>query len=256
MLRTLSEPEGYKLIALDGDIGHCHDFLFDDIRWTLRYMVADTGGWLTGRKVLISPAHLESPDWETRHFPVRLTRQQIEDSPPLDSDAPVSRRYERTYHDFFTTHYYWTGEALWGNYPFPGMTVPSDPEPPAEPPEVAEENPDEIHLRSMREVTGYKVAAKDGEAGRIVDFVADDTTWALRFAVVEWSRLPVSRKVLVAVDWIEELSWVDRQLRVDISVEQIEGAPEFDPGAPVNEKLETVVYDYYGRRRGKTAESP
>lgn len=184
MLRTLKEPAGYKLTALDGDIGHCHDFLFDDSKWTVRYMVADTGRWLPGSKVLISPAFLESPDWETQRFPVRLTQQQIEDSPPLDSDAPVSRRYEQTYHDFFTTPYYWMGNALWGNHPFPGMTVPPPvAEPQTELPTLPEEQPDATRLRSVREVTGYRVAARDGEAARRAG------------SPISWSTIGLGRKV-------------------------------------------------------------
>lgn len=255
MLRSLTEPEGYRLTAMDGDIGHCHDFLFDDVLWTVRYMVVDTGRWLPGRKILISPAFLERPDWEARRFPVRLTRQQIEDSPPLDTDAPVSRRYERTYHDFFATPYYWMGNGLWGNYPYPGTIVPPNLEPVA--PTEPEEQPDATHVRSVREVTGYKVSAKNGDdAGRIVDFVVDDLSWALRFAVVDRSRLPFSKKVLIATEWIEEVSWVYREVRVDVTAEQIEGAPEFDPSAPVNEVQETTLYDYYGRPQGRMTSRP
>lgn len=251
MLRSLTLPEGYRLTALDGEIGRCHDFLFDDAQWTVRYMVADTGRWLPGRKILISPAFLERPDWDARRFPVRLTRRQIEESPPLDSDAPVSRRYERTYHDFFTTPYYWLGNGLWGNYPLPGAVFP--PEMPTREQEPPDEHPDATHLRSLREVTGYRVVGSDEAAGWLDDFIVDDRTWALRFAVVDLSRLPLSRKVLVSVDWIEAVDWVDREIRVEVSAEQIEGAPDFDPAAPVNEAQQTLLYDYYGRPRGRAA---
>lgn len=226
MLRSLTEPEGYRLSATDGEIGRCRDFLFDDTDWAIRYMVADTGGWLSGRKVLISPAFLERPDWDARRFPVALTRKQIEDSPPLDSDAPVSRRYERTYHDFFATPYYWMGNGLWGNYPYPGRVMPPEAEQPPEHPEA--EEPEATRLRSVGEVTGYKVAAKDGDAGRVVDFVVDDDTWALRFAVVDLSLLPFSRKTLVAVDSIETVDWVDQRILVNLTAEQVKEAPEYD----------------------------
>jgi hypothetical protein len=251
MLRSLAEPTGYRLLATDGEIGRCRDFLFDDERWTVRYMVADTGRWLPGRKILISRAFLERADWEQQRFPVRLTRRQIEMAPPLDNDAPISRRYEQTYHDFFKTPYYWAGNGLWGNYPFPEMAMPPEP-PPV--PETPQGPPEAVHLRSLREVTGYQVAATDGEAGRIVDFVVDDRSWALRFAVLDTSRLPFSKKLLIATEWIDEVSWIDQQIRVGVTAEQIKGAPEFDSRTPVNEAQETVLYDYYGRRRGLAAD--
>jgi len=56
MLRSVKEVKGYMIQAKDGKIGRCKDFLFDDEIWTIRYMVADTGTWLPGKKVL----------WESR----------------------------------------------------------------------------------------------------------------------------------------------------------------------------------------------
>jgi hypothetical protein len=55
MLHSVKHLYGDKLGALDGDIRHVKDFLFDDQSGLVRYLVADTGGWLSGRQVLISP---------------------------------------------------------------------------------------------------------------------------------------------------------------------------------------------------------
>jgi sporulation protein YlmC with PRC-barrel domain len=253
MIRSLNELEGYTLRALDGDIGRCSDFLFDDSQWTVRYMVADTGRWLPGRKILISPAFLETADWDSRRFPIRLTRSQIENGPPLDSDAPVSLRYERAYHDFFATTYYGMGSGLWGNYPGPGMLVPPGGQNP--PAEVPEPHQEATQVRSVREVTGYRIAAEEGEgAGHVEDLLVDDTTWTLRYLVIDRSRLPFSRKVLLAVEWIEDVDWVDRTLRVGVTEAKIAEAPEYDPREPVNEAKETVLYDYYGRPRGRAVQ--
>lgn len=64
MLRSIEELRGYTIGAIDGDIGSVDDFYFDDERWAVRYLVADTGGWLGGRKVLITPPALREPDWQ------------------------------------------------------------------------------------------------------------------------------------------------------------------------------------------------
>lgn len=251
MLRSLTEPEGYRLEALDGPIGRCHDFLFDDRDFCVRYMVADTERWLGGRKVLILNNFLDQPDWDARHFPVRLTRRQIEKAPPLDADAPVSRRYEQTYHDFFSTPYYWLGGTLWNADPgvaVGGVVPPSAPE--GE--EIPVQDPEGTHLRSLREVSGYRITARGGEdAGRVADFIVDDRTWTLRLVVVDTSRLPFSRRVLLAVEWIEAVDWVDQRVRVDLPAQRIEDAPGFDPRAPINEATEKVCYDYYGRPAGR-----
>jgi hypothetical protein len=273
MLRSLSEPEGYRLSAQDGEIGRCGDFLFDDTQWTVRYMVAKTGGWLSHRKLLIAPTVLESPDWDSRRFPVRLTRRQIEDSPPLDSDAPVSRRYEQTFHDFFMTPYYWVGTGTWGNYPYPELMTPpeirsdessgvapaaqpgrSTQAPPQPAPQPPTERDDGSHLQSLREVTGYHVRAVDGEAGKLEDMIVDDRSWQLRFLVVDTSWLPFSKKVLIPLEWVEDISWVDRRITVGVAKQRIEDAPSYNPHEPIDEERETMLYDHYGRPRDGTGD--
>ncbi len=47
MLRKPKDLNGYKLDARDGEIGEVKEFYFDDQSWTVRYLIADTGGWLT-----------------------------------------------------------------------------------------------------------------------------------------------------------------------------------------------------------------
>ncbi len=49
MLRSMKDLHGFAIHASDGDIGRVADCLFDDDRWAVRYLVVDTGGWLSGR---------------------------------------------------------------------------------------------------------------------------------------------------------------------------------------------------------------
>ena len=99
MLRSIKDLIGYPIDAVDGKVGKVEDALFDDRYWRLRYVVADTGTWLPGKKVLLSPAHLKAPEtgWVGNHFPTDLSRAQIEDLPDLKTDAPVSHQYEEEY---------------------------------------------------------------------------------------------------------------------------------------------------------------
>jgi hypothetical protein len=244
MLRSAKEIINYVLSAEDGEIGRCKDFLFDDEFWTIRYMVADTGKWLPGRKVLISPISLEDPKWLDRRFPVKLTKEQIENSPPLDEDAPVSRRYEIKYFNHYYWPYYWTGGGMWGAAPYPPAPAPVPREG-----QFAEsdEDPEETHLRSVKEVTGYHIRAKDGEVGHVEDFVAEDETWAIRYMVVDTRNWLPGRKVLVAPQWIESVDWVDNLVEVDLTTKAVKESPEYDPSKPVNREYEIQLYDFYGR---------
>jgi hypothetical protein len=75
MLIEAKKLHGYKLESLDGEIGRFKEFYFDDRHWAIRYLIAETGGWLTGRQVLISPQTLGAVIRERQHISVDLTRK-------------------------------------------------------------------------------------------------------------------------------------------------------------------------------------
>jgi hypothetical protein len=243
MLRSVSELIDYFLEAEDGEIGRCKDFLFDDQKWTIRYMVADKRKWLPGRKVLISPIALGEPEWSTRRFPVHLTRQQIEGSPSLDEDAPVSRQYEIRWFDYYGWPPYWTGGGLWGAAPYPSALFLKRLE------KVAEHGvePEESHLRSVKEVMGYRIQAVDDDIGHVDDFIVDEPEWILRYIVVDTRKWLPGGKVLVSLSWIESVDWLTRSVAVDLSKEAVKESPRYHSGDPVNRELETRLYDFYGR---------
>ena len=118
MLFKTKTLKGYKLDSLDGEFGEVKDFYFDDQHWAIRYLVANTGNWLTGRQVLISPYALVAAIKAEEHIAVDLTKKQIEDSPPLNSDKPVSRQFEESYYGFHGWPMYWGGPFMWGPYPY------------------------------------------------------------------------------------------------------------------------------------------
>jgi sporulation protein YlmC with PRC-barrel domain len=244
MLRSAKELVGYVLNAEDGEIGRCKDFLMDEDQWTVRYMVADTGKWLPGRKVLVSPISLGSPDWASRLFPVGLTKEQVERSPDLDEDAPVSRRFESKWFSYHGYPYYWEYEGVWAGGMNPGALIA---ETQARETALKEEESDESHLRSMHELLGYHIAAKDGEIGHVDDFVIDDDTWMVRYMVVDTRNWIPGKKVLVAPSWVDSVDWGEREARVDLTRAEVENSPEFNPSDPVNREYEVRLYDFYGR---------
>src|SRR5580698_6685819 len=127
MFQSLKQLYGKKLGASDGDLGQVKDFYFDDHTWAVRYVVADTGKWLPGRQVLLSPHAFGDCQPVGKTMLVNLTRKQIEDGPSIESHKPVSRQYEEEYHRYYGWPYYWEGDGLWGGTRgFPILEVPYD----------------------------------------------------------------------------------------------------------------------------------
>lgn len=244
MLRSLKAMHGYTVLATDGDIGKVHDFYFHDDTWVVRYVVVDTGHWLPGRKVLVATASLGKPNWAGFTFPVNLTRQQVEKSPDIDTDQPVSRQHEAELHSHFGWPFYWVepGTGVWPPFvpltPVPKSAVPTG---------SAPKEHGDPHLRSQRELSGYHIHASDGALGHVQDLIADDEHWIIRYIVVDTgTRLP-AKKVLVSPEWLREIRYAEREVLVTLTRDKLLSCPEFQPGAPVNREYEERLYDYYGR---------
>lgn len=248
MLRSVNSLRGYMIQATDGEIGHVDQFYFDDQEWTVRYLVVDTGGWLTGRRVLISPIALGDTDWQGQRLHVKLTRQQVENSPDIDTDRPVSRQQEVGYFQYYGWPYYWGGPGLWGGAMYPGYLAYA----PAVDAAVEEEQrrveeEGDPHLRSTNEVMGYKIQARDDEIGGVSDFILDDETWAIRYLVVDTGGWWPGKKVLVPPPWIEQVSWTDQKVYVELDRDTIRNGPEWDPSAPITREYEQRLHGYYSR---------
>lgn len=240
MLRSIESFKSYVIGAKDDELGKVNDFLFDDISWTIRYVVADTGTWLPGRKVLIAVSALSQPDWQGRTLPVDLTREQVKNSPDIDTDKPVSRQHEIELHQYYNWAPYWAG-----GYEAVAMPAPPPGKPEAE--STKQEVKGDPDLRSAREVTGYHIHATDGEIGHIEDFIISDENWIIRYMVVDTRDWLPGRRVLISPQWVTEISWEKSQVYVDITRRAVKESPDYDPTEPVNREYETRLYDYYGR---------
>lgn len=230
--------------AEDDEVGRCKDFLVDDTDWYIRYMVADTHKWLPGRKVLISPIALGNPDRELKSIPVKMTRAEIEASPPLDEAAPVSRRYERQYFRHFGWAPYWIGPAPWGGVPYPYLAFEMEQKVQDE----TDEDPEKCHLRSIKELTDYSVRTEGENVGSLHECMVDVPSWAMRYLVVDiskWYRLK-GRKILIIPDCVTDIDWADAQISISISREDIKNCPEYNAEATLDRDFEIVLHDYYG----------
>jgi len=244
MLRSLKDLEGYTIAATDGDVGRVVDFLLDDERWAIRYMVVETGGFLDGRRVLVTPISLGTVDWSSRRVHLALTVDKIKNSPSIDTDKPVSRQHERDFHRYYGYPYYWGDLGLWGIGAYPNLLAPGQYK------EAAVERPDDasadVHLRSAKEVRGYDIQGSDKAIGHLEDFIVDDENWALRYLVVDTRNWWFGKKVLVAPQWASSVSWNERKVYVDVSRDFVKNSPEWNT-VSIDREYETRLHDYHGR---------
>jgi hypothetical protein len=226
MLRSVKQLYGDKLGASDGEIGHVKDFYFDDQNWVVRYLVADTGSWLPGRQVLISPHAFGNLHKAGKLLRVNLTRKQIEDSPSIESHKPVSRQYEEEYYRYYGWPYYWQGDALWGLSGFPILELPSKPFPSEEatssgpPSERAD-----AHLRSTQAVNGYHIKASDGMIGHIYDFMMDAQSWAIGRLVIKTGHRFSGKEMEIPTSKVERISWDESTVFISLTKEAVERSP-------------------------------
>ena len=242
MLSIAKTLKSYKLHGLDGEIGRVKEFYFDDRHWTIRYLVADTGNWLSDRQVLISPYALGAVRKEEQRIAIDLTKKQIEDSPSLSSDKPVSRQFEEGYIEYYGWPVYWSGPYAWGPSPY----MVRDPNKRREP--IHSEKAWDPHLRSTHDVSGYHIQATDGEIGHVEDFIIDDETWAIRYLIVDTRNWWPGKKILVSPQWIERVSWSESKVFVNLTRETIKQSPEYTEESLLTRDYETGLHRHYDRQ--------
>ena len=258
MLHSIQDLEGYTIGAIDGMIGHVKDFYFDDEAWVIRYLVVETGKWLSHRSVLISPRAINQPDWSERTFPAALTQDQVKNSPSIDTDKPVSRQHEIGYLDYYKYPYYWDGGDFWGDGKmWLGMgsgrtgsrsrSTNAEALPAGTGANTEGRGQGDPHVRSHNEIIGYDVLAADGHIGHVQGFLLDEKGWAIRFIVVNTSNWWLGHQVLIAPQWITNVSWEERTVSVSLTREAVKGSPPYSPGARMGREEEARIYDHYDR---------
>jgi hypothetical protein len=252
MLRRVQKIYGFTVRAKDDDVGEVHDLYFDDESWAVRYFAIDTGSWLFGRRILLFPTALEPPRWEEQVLPVALTREQVENSPDINLDKPVSRQQLVELHEYYGWPAYWAGSPLLGTatvgvYPTVLAGAEAVEEEVQSEDGLTEKYRGDPNLRSTREVIGYHIQAQDGEIGHVEDFFISEEDWVIRYIFVDTRNWLPGRKVLVSPSWIEEIKWGPAKVYVDLSREQVKHSPEYDPSASISREYETDLHRYYGR---------
>jgi hypothetical protein len=249
MLCKVKTLVGYTLDSLDGAIGKVKEFYFDDRHWTIRYLVAETGTWLMDRKVLIAPYALVAVNKERQTIAIDLTRRQIEGSPSLDSDKPVSHQFEQAYYAYYGLPTYWDGPYSWGGTP----NFLRDYEERASEERAREHRKDSTqhpkgwdpNLRSTYSVSGHYIQALEGKLGHVEDFIIDDETWVIRYLIVDTHNWWPGKKVLISPQWIERVSWGERKVFVKLDREAIKQSPEYTDESLPGRDYEIGLHEHY-----------
>jgi len=248
MLHGAKKMHGFTVEASDGKVGAVDDLYFDDARWTVRHLAVDAGGWLTGRKVLLSPISVGATDWEHKRLAVRLERRQIENSPGLETHKPVSRQHEADLFRHYGYPEYWSGPYLWGYTMLPALLEQAPMEAPRRRAlrEQMENEGADSHLRSCREVVGYRIHTADGDSiGHVEDFLFDERDWSIQLMLVDTRNWWPGKHVLVTPRRIDHVDWSGNAVFVKVTRDELEHSPEYDAMHPPATEPDGAPHDLY-----------
>lgn len=247
MLHTSRDLTSYLVQARDDSCGEIKDLLFDDGTWNVRYMAIDTGNWLPGRKVIIPPHELDPAQFSRDTMHVSLTRRQIENSPPLETDKPVSRQHELKIHGHYRWQPYWTGDVPPGESPQPieESDLPEESNVARASEDIEPEG--DPHLRSINELRDYRIEGTQGRVGKVHDIIVDDGSWMVRHFVVDLdpsvdrSSADESSLRIVPVENVERVEWDQFSVFLDANAEFIRQSPEFDPTLALDQAFDRAM---------------
>ncbi|MHB8167316.1 MAG: hypothetical protein ACYDDT_11200, partial [Sulfuricella sp.] len=207
-----------------------------------------------------SPIAIGHPNWTEKVLPVSITKEQVKNSPDIDTEKPVSRQHEIQYLGYYGYPFYWGGEGLWGGAFYPDMMMTgytgfvstphadqSEAEKAYAQDEAAQHQNDDPHLRSCKEVMSYHIQATDGDIGHVQGLLVDEETWAIRYIIVNTSNWWLGHQVLIAPQWIQDVSWSDATVSVNLTRQAVKDAPPYDSAAKLDREQEMGIYKHYGR---------
>ncbi|GEM_PF-136436 len=248
MQQAASGMIGFAIKGTDGELGKLVDFYFDDVTWTLRYMAVETGEWMKGKEVLISLSEIGRPDWASHVFPVALNRNQVRKSPVIQTARDIDSKYEAALHSYYSWNTYWGG----GFYVLPGYgldmnlssTGNEDDEPKSKSQKINH------NLRSMKEIKGYQIHAKDGSIGHVEDFIINKDKWDIRHLVIDMGKLMKGKKVLISPCWINSVNWDEGEVFVDLALDAVKRSPVYDPSKPFSLDYEELLLNHFRKPEG------
>lgn len=247
MLNKAKKLNNYTLKCIDGEIGKVKEFYFDDQTWEIRYILVNTGNWLFNRKVMISPLSILSVNHEEEYITTKLSKDQIENSPNLESEKPVSKQFLKAYHHYYAFPMY-TGNLA---YTGVGSAIPIKPlETNQKNPifETEEETEWDPHLRSTAKVSGYRLHSTEDDFGHVDDFIIDVESWKIHYLEIDTNNWLPGKKVILSTSWIDHISWGESKVFVNLGTDIIKQAPEYTSETALDRDFETKLHDHYQQK--------
>lgn len=247
MQGVINNLQGFTVQATDGDVGKVDTIFFDDRTWEVRYLVVNVGNWLLVDQILLSPLAVTGVNRDDETIAVSLTREQVKNSPDVDTEKPVGRHQEQALHNYYGWDPYWLTAPAYSD----GLTAVDTPhtlrrhQTQAEPDVATQVEEADTNLRSTDEVQGYYIQATDGEIGHVDQFLVDTEFWVIRYLVIDTRNWLPGKKVLVSPDWIENIDWATSQVTIGMTREKIKASPEYDKPGMLDRTYEQSLYDHY-----------
>lgn len=258
MLRKLHSLKSFVVNGRNGKLGTVDDFYFDQKQFVVRYLVIDTGNWLKHEETLISTHAIDDIDFENREIHVSLSSEQLEESPSIEKNSPISKTKEKALIEYFGWPDYWKKtHSSDSEFIHAGITERKkllnfktiEKEAAKQKSEIVETN-----LRSLEEVRGYKIHAKDDKFGHLEDlFVEEEDSWIIRYLLIDTRNILEGKSVLIAPDWIESISWFNKEIFVSKDKKEIEDSPEYEEPKEaksyIDKSYEELLYDHYDEKK-------
>ncbi|PSL50806.1 PRC-barrel domain protein [Salsuginibacillus halophilus] len=256
MLFEAKKLRNFGVITSDGELGKIDDVYMDEDQWVIRYLVVNRKPLLPGGKVLVSPIAVERMDINGQTIHLNVTKEELEEAPGKEEAEPITRKKELELHHHFGYGYYWPAQGMWGSFPYPHQLRVEAPhhQRPQELP-----NEEEIKVRSLKEMTGdwsgYDVEGSDGDIGTIDDVIVEDDTWNIRYISVDTGRLFSTGHAVLSSSWILHTEDEEKKVRVKMARHEVQAAPEYVPGQPLDREFEERLFDHYDQEKYWEAEA-
>lgn len=256
-LHRLHDLTRQDLTSRDGGTSTVVSVYFDDQDWVVRYFIVRLGGSVPGREVLVPPSATRRLPHQPDSLFLTLTRSELENAPPADSQLPASRHYElqiRSQNGDRTSRpgqdstrpwdfvcFGWPPHLPQGRLFDP--TIDTRRQAPPNHPIAKAKQP---HLHSSRTVTGYHIHARDGEIGHVEDFILEEPDWTVRYLAVNTRNWLPGKHVLIPPARVIDLNWALRLVIVDLDRETILNAPSYDNHKPIVHSDQLALNGHFG----------
>jgi len=245
MQHSVNNLVGCTVNVKDCELGKVNEFYFDDIAWSIRYLVVKAGNWMSERILLIPQAALGAADWKSGRFNINLTMKQVKNSPDIDTDKIITRQTEIDLFNYYSLHYYWGNEFYARPIIMDSFKSFTNLKMVAEEDEFSQDLNNNQYLLSTNKVKGYNIHANDGEIGHVEDYILDDENWNLRFLIVDTHNWKPGKKVLILPRWIKHIDNDQSKVFLNLSQESVKNIPEFDPSQPIGTNYDTELFNHY-----------